>query len=492
MVRKLRKNDGSALLVALLIMLMLTLIFVAAITTSVTDIDIAKNQKERTWAFYTAEAGLQLAVGVLRENPNQFDNDTLESLINATPSLGNGNLKVDVAGIVPYLTLTSYGFSRDGEANVQVMVRRRRRPNIWDNIVFAGSGQAGGIINGNVSLHGSVHILGDSLMAGNVALNLSGEARMYNNYSGMNATLSSRLPALDTTTFNGEVVSTLDAELRVKDGRVDLDSDSCGIGSPDAPGGSPPTKETIDGCYVNDGYGGNKGDAVVYSDNGTTEGYDLDVEDELSMPDLNDPYTDPNTGISYPSYLNYLQNNALVVGGDLSLVPGESLSTMSNGFGSISMDANGNLQISGIVYITGNIVIDAGKGGMKDTPVIFDGNGTLVSQGNTYINTHLLSQGMFPTDDVLGFISAGDMEFGGSGGGSDLTIMSAFFAQGQITNYKQNQLAGAMVSNYFDMKNVPDVFQVPSLIGNLPPGMPGRSTGNIYTYKIVKGTWHEL
>jgi len=40
MSRILRNDEGSALLVVLMVMLMLTLIFVAAITTSVTDIDI--------------------------------------------------------------------------------------------------------------------------------------------------------------------------------------------------------------------------------------------------------------------------------------------------------------------------------------------------------------------------------------------------------------------------------------------------------------------
>ena len=213
MLKRIRKDDGSALIIALLIMLMLTLIFAAAVTTSVTDIDIAKNQKERTLAFYTAEAGLQLAIGVLRTNFNELNNDTLESWINVNPVIGDGSFSVGVAGMSPFKTLTSNGFNRDGEAIVQVTVKRKRSPvNIWDNIVFAGSGQAGGVINGNVNMHGSVHILGDDLNEGDVAMEMGGAGNIHNNYSGINAALSSRLPSLDTTPFNGEVVSTLDAE----------------------------------------------------------------------------------------------------------------------------------------------------------------------------------------------------------------------------------------------------------------------------------------
>ncbi|KPJ65529.1 hypothetical protein AMJ44_09985 [candidate division WOR-1 bacterium DG_54_3] len=490
MTQRLRKNDGTALLVALMVMLMLTLLFVAAITTSVTDIDIAKNQKERTSAFYIAEAGLQLAIGVLRVNFDQLDNDTLESLINATPSLGDGGFTVDVTGTSPYKTLTSEGLSRQGDAAVQVVVKRRKVPlSIWDNIVFAGSGQNGKLINGNVSFHGSIHLRGDSLALGEVAMEISGNAHQFNNYSGMNAALSSRVPPLDTTTFNGEVVQTLDAELRVRRGRVDI-SGSSSAGFPDVPGGSPEIKETLDGCYVNDGFGGDLAESGVHSDNGTTEGYDLG--DELDLPDLNDPYTDPSTGIWYPTYMNYLQSNALVINGDLDLEPGVSLAPISNGFGSISLDVNGNLQIGGIVYVTGDINIDAGKGGLKHIPIIFDGKGTLVSEQDISVSTHVLSQGTFPTDDVLGFITPDDVIIGCGPGDAQLDIMAVFFAQNQITNRKQNQLAGAMVSNFFDVFNVPDLFHIPSIADNLPPGMPGGGTVTTYTYKVVKGTWREL
>lgn len=490
MLKRIRKDDGSALIIALLIMLMLTLIFAAAVTTSVTDIDIAKNQKERTLAFYTAEAGLQLAIGVLRTNFNELNNDTLESWINVNPVIGDGSFSVGVAGMSPFKTLTSNGFNRDGEAIVQVTVKRKRSPvNIWDNIVFAGSGQAGGVINGNVNMHGSVHILGDDLNEGDVAMEMGGAGNIHNNYSGINAALSSRLPFLDTTPFNGEVVSTLDAELRVKKGRVDI-SGTSNAGFPDVSGGSPSIKETLDGTYVTDGYGGNKGKSNVYSDNGTFEGYDLG--DEMSLPDLNDSYTDPNTGITYPTYMNYLQNNALVINDDLTLKPGKTLDPLSNGFGSISMDAAGNLQISGIVYVTGDIEIECGLGAMRHTPVIFDGKGTLVSQQDISVSTHVLSDGTFPTDDVLGFIAADDIDIGTGPGDAHLNIMGAFFAGDQITNKKQNQLAGAMVSNYFQIDNVPDLFHVPLLLDNLPPGMPGGETIDIYTYKIVNGTWREL
>jgi hypothetical protein len=547
--RLLVEEKGSALLVALVIMVMLTFIFIAALTTSITDMDISKNMKERTSSFYMAEGGLELGMKVLKNNPNMLNNDSLETLINANPNLGSGSFSVDVTGTAPYKILTSKGNSQEGESQVQVIVKRKRNPfNIWNNIVFAGVGQSGHSIQGNVSFHGPVHILGEgepysdangngrwdpadtysdlngngiwnpgeplltdsdgdgvwdpaetytdangngvydaSLTAVDLAYEISGTARIYNNYTGINSTLSSRIPPLDTTTYNGEVVNTLDAELRVKHGQVSV-SGSATVGTPNVSGNS--VKETMDGCYVNDGYIGNKGASQVYSDNGTNQSYDL--ENDLKFPNLSDPYTDPNTGYSYTSYQNYLQSNALVINGDLNLQPGISYPSQSNAYGSIYLDNNGNLQISGIVYVTGDININSGSGGLKSTPILYDGEGTLVSANNINLSTHVLSSGMFPAEDVIGFIAAKDLNIGAGTGDSHLDLMGAFYAEYKITNAKQNQIAGAMVSNYFQISNVPDLFHVPSLSDHLPPGMPGSGTAYAYTYQIVPNSWREL
>ncbi|HEX9911958.1 MAG TPA: pilus assembly PilX N-terminal domain-containing protein [candidate division Zixibacteria bacterium] len=539
------EEKGSALLLALLIMVMLSFVLIAALTTSVTDMDISKNLKDRTSAFYLAESGLELGMGVLKGHPNMLNNDSLKLLINADPNLGNGSFSVDVTGTAPYKTLTATGNSSEGQSQVQVMVKRKKDPfNIWNNIVFAGVGQSGHSIAGNVSFHGPVHILGEgepftdsngsghwdpsdtytdlngngvwnpgeplltdsdgdgvwdptepytdsngnglydgTLTAVDLAYELTGTARIYNNYTGINSALSSRIPPIDTTTFNGELVNTLDAELRVKHGQVSL-SGSATVGQPNASGNN--VKETMDGCYVSDGYTGNKGASQVYSDNGTNQGYDL--EEGPTFPNLSDSYTDPSTGTSYSSYQNYLYNNALVINGDVNLTPGTSYPAQSNSKGSIYLDNSGNLQISGIVYVTGNININKGSG----TPVYFDGRGTLVSANDISVHIDVLSKGMFPTDDVIGFVAAKNLNLANGSGDAQLKLMGAFYAQNKISNAKQNQLVGAMVSNYFEIKNVPDLFHVPSLADNLPPGMPGAGTSYAYTYQIVPNSWREL
>lgn len=543
------EEKGSALLLALIVIVMFTLLLVAAITTSVTDMDISKNIKEKTSSFYLAEAGLEYGMGVLKNNPNMLDNDSLEMLINTNPNLGNGIYSVDVTGTVPYKTLTSTGNSSEGETQVQVVVKRTKNPyNIWNNIVFAGVGQAGKAIAGNVRFHGSVHILGDGepftdsngngkwdpadtytdlngdgnwdpgepllndwegdgvwddaepfldvngtgtydgeLIVVDLAYDIAGTAGIFNNYTGIPSELSTRIPHLDTTTFNGEVVSYLEAKFRVKHGQVSV-SGSATIGQPDVSGDS--DKETMDGCYVNDGYTGNKGASQIYSDNGTNQGYDLG--DDLEIPYASVSYTDPNTGYTYSTYMDYLHNNSLVINGDITLKPGVEFPVKSNSYGSIYLDNNGNLQISGIVYVNGNINIESGSSGKKSTPILFDGVGTLVASNNINISTHILSKGMFPTENVIGFIARKDINIGTGSGDAHLNIMGAFYAQGKITNTKQNQIAGTMVSNYFEVTDVPDFYHVPSIAENLPPGMPGGGATHVYTYQMAPNSWREL
>jgi hypothetical protein len=472
--------------------------------------------------------------------------DSVLDLIDDDTLIGHeGSFHVDMTNAYPIRTVMSVGHDLDGVGAVAIDVYHRRNPvNPWDNAIFAGVGQTGHAISGNVDIHGSVHILGDgedftdqnsndkwddadqftdlnadgiwqpgeplttdsdgdglwdaaepyvddngngsydeTLTATDLSFEASGTAAVRNNYNGMNATLSSRLPGLSTVPFNGENVQTIDAEMRVKHGRVNL-SGTATVGQTNVSGGSPTVKETLDGVYVNDGYGGTAGAANVYSDNGTAQLYDLG--DAIDFPSLNDSFP------GYPDHRTYLAANALIIPGDVELKPGVAYSAPWSPFGSLSVDAAGNVSISGIVMVTGNLTISAGAGGMKNTPLVYDGRGTLVSQGSMYINTHVLSRDQFPTNDVMGFLSYRDMEIGTGSGASQLNLMGAFYAQQQITNQKQNSLAGAMVSNYFNVFNVPSIYQVPALIDNLPPGMPGGNTIWIKIWRRLASTWREL
>ncbi|MBW7866668.1 MAG: hypothetical protein H3C30_19925 [Candidatus Hydrogenedentes bacterium] len=196
-------------------------------------------------------------------------------------------------------------------------VYRAGNVNVWQNAIFAGNGQAGGLINGNVSIYGSVHLLGNNIALGNPAITsldtsmeLSGTSLIHNNYEGMPGYLRSRVPNPSATLVGGKQVRTLSARLRVRRGLVGMSGNS-EIGEPNNPANL--LKEMMDGVYVNDGWTGNSvtndgGRGIpknVYSDNSHTALYDLGGA--VSMPMLSDPWRDtngdrvmnPNTGTWY-------------------------------------------------------------------------------------------------------------------------------------------------------------------------------------------------
>lgn len=392
--------------------------------------------------------------------------------------------------------------------------------NVWRNAVFGGAGQAGGLINGNVSLHGSVHLLGNNIAAGNqavAAIDLSGTSLIHNNYDSMPADLEARIPALEQINWNGETVETLNAKVRVKNGLVGMDGNS-EIGTPDVTGNG--VKETMDGTFVNDGWTGNsviddgdRGDPEnVYSDNGWDEGYDLG--DRVSLPILSDDYIDPLTGSPVPNPLtmtNYThaeyfssQLSGTPFIGDMTIDAGTDFyynasrpldldpANRQPGDDYILFDSTTNvMEINGQVEITGNLEITRGNG--NDKTINYTGRAALLVHGDVTLDTDLLAQNSngttansFPAANILGIMAEHNMYVGTL---SQLELMGAFYAQDKIKTEKQSTIIGTFVSNYFDMgTNVPSIYQVPTLADNLPTGMIGMYPIIVYDYV----SWREI
>ncbi|MBV6457145.1 MAG: hypothetical protein HONBIEJF_00252 [Fimbriimonadaceae bacterium] len=400
---------------------------------------------------------------------------------------------------------------------------------IWNNAIFAGTGASGQSINGNVDIRGSVHILGDGepysdlngngvwddqesytdangngvwdpgekfidenadgvwnsaepyndtnkngyydppLTTTDLSSDMSGTAHIGNNYYNMPATLKGLVPP--PPQVNGK--ESLSTEVRVKHGKVAL-SGSATIGETDPDGSS---KGAVDGVFVNDGWGGNKGATNVTSDNGTDNAYDLGHLD-VGFPIIDgigaEEYVDKN-GVTWPSLKNYYDNNALVV-------PITKITNKTDNFS--YTDAKGNsitytkksganpakLVINGVVKINGNLLID------DLDELRYTGRGTIYTSGNLQVGNNLLPLAgkKFPTDTALGLVAGGNMGLATGPGDSQLSLAGAFYAMGTIQSAKQNQIAGTFVANFFDMgKNVPNIYQVPTLRYNMPPAMPG-------------------
>ncbi|MDH7482045.1 MAG: hypothetical protein QHH26_08760 [Armatimonadota bacterium] len=532
---------------SIIVMMLVSMLGISYIALTTTNLVRAGRDERRATAFHLAEAGLDYMIekiiseaqtngGTIVAKVNYNSTPILSELVSGATGVIN---VVPDAGLNTYATITSSATYRGITETIRVRVKIRS-VGVWDNAIFAGIGQSGRGINGNVDIRGSVHILGDGepfsdlngngqwdsaetftddngngkydagepfvdadgngiwsdaepfqdnnlngvydqpLTVTDLAGDLSGRAFIGNNYAGMPVLLQSKIPPLTPEPVAGEMVYTLNAEVRVKHGRINL-SGTATIGNPNIFGNS--VKETIDGTYVSDGWGGTAGAANVYSDNGSSQRYDLG--DRVSFPSLLDPYTDPNTGISYTTYADYLRAKSLTIPINKidSTVPAFSF---SDGTNSISWDPiSRRLNITGIVRINGNLDLSR-----KDGVVIFDGKGTLFVENDIMVHGSVLPLGTFPTTSALGCIAGRDINFATGIGEAQLYAAGAWFAQRKIVSAKQSQFAGTYVANYFDMgTNVPDIYQVPALSRNLPPGMPGGDI-RIVTAQIL--SWRRL
>jgi len=444
--------------------------------------------------------------------------------------------------VITCVSTVTHGSATASRTLKVLLIREAENVNCWNNVIFGGVGQSGRSINGNVVMRGSVHLLGDgetftdidgdgrwddnepytdtnkngqydlgepftdvdgdghrdarepfndtngngtrdpALTVTDMASEMSGDANIGNGYNAtatskvsMPAALQSLLPPLPTKSFGGETVETLSAKLRVKNGRVDI-SGSARVGDQNLTGNA--YKETMDGAYVSDGYGGMIGAAGVSSDNGTGHGYDLG-DGVVTFPVLTDPMP------PYATYQDYLAANSLVVGGGLALTPGTPF-TSSNGFGSISYDGVGKVTISGIVYVTGDIVLNSSG---KYKTLTYRGAGTLASTGDIYVHCNVLPETNFPLTDRLGLVAAHNMWIATGPSDAQLTLALAAYAQYKVKVGKQCELAGTLVSSYYEMLMVPHLYQVPELSKHLPPGLPGSDP--LWLVNVRIASWQD-
>ena len=405
-------------------------------------------------------------------------------------------------------------------------VYNTRNFGIWNNAIFAGRGQAGRLINGNVKVHGSVHLLGDDLPEGAPAveaLDMSGTAMILNDYSGIVADLQARVPPIQIREYNGEDVSTLNTELRVRNGIVAM-SGNAHVGVEWSSGSG--YKGPVDGTFVTDGWGGTSGTTNVNSDNGHDEPYDLGssiglplFEDNYRDKDTGDFVHNPGTGTWY-THAEYFEE--VLVGGPGRLPAGGtlhadvSIDADKGGFyynattGAYATGSAANtaspaaadhymlkkttsplIRINGCIHIDGDLEF---TGRQKD--LTYYGRAALMVEGGVEVATHMLSgnsptnindyAASFPYTSCLGVMSRGQMDLGTV---SQRQIMGAWYSADNVTMSKQSQVMGTCVGRDFEMGHqVPDIFQVPVLADNLPLGM----IGDYPIFRLQPVSWREI
>lgn len=533
--RKYLTNEkGSMLAMALIFLLIFTLMGFGLINLSAVDAIEVVHVDRSIQAFWVAEAGLSRALYSLRMDfVNDLDPSLADGDINGlscgpdnndfytipypTNSVGNGTYVVEMknfAGSDKEAWVKSTGTVDGTSRTIQVYLGVENK-NIWNNAIFAGevSDSSQNLINGNVTIAGSVHILGTSYGPGDVALDMSGGATIINNYEPVDPVLLDIMPDCPQVWFNGETVDSLSAQVKVQSGTILIDSSAAGIGDVDVPGNQ--YKETVDAVYQNDGYTGSHGASEVFSDNGPDTPY-FGEEHYVPFPSLDDPY------LGYDSHYDFLMDNGLVITdpdqlaklADITPNPADPASASfdySSAKGRISFDGIGHLTIDGIVYIgtgsendgdgahltisrvTENIVAgtdpDTGLDIIQKIvyDVTYSGSAAILVTGNATIDADFYTQGTgsYP-DNIIGLMTPHNIHFGNN---AQIDVAGVFYAEEKISAVKQTEVAGAWVSNYFDMgKNVPSIYQVWAIADHLPFGLIGSNPH----WVCAPSAWQEI
>jgi hypothetical protein len=241
-------NDGIAIVAVAMVLVVVALLGGAVISQTTQDAQLSNRAVFDKQAVFLAESAKERGYSEIMADEN------FATPLSVSMQGGSYDLQVIELSPVPDKVVqlvatgtTSTGNTRDLNVVAEVI---RENVFVWNNAIFGGSGQAGGVISGNAAIHGSVHLLGENVGAGNnslAALDMTGASLIHNNYEGMPAELFARIPGLDTTTVGGEDVTTIDAKLRVKNGAVGVSGNS-ELGEDNILGNG--FKETLDGIYM--------------------------------------------------------------------------------------------------------------------------------------------------------------------------------------------------------------------------------------------------
>ena len=523
-IRMIYNNEkGFVLPLGLMFLAIIAILGTTAVIVTTTDIKIGGNYKTSVQAFYNAEAGLARAEAELINDLN-IDNDLSNTSFEAisgtisiapnstdfyTPAgfnnipFGAGDYTIQFKNYAPDPTapnvyhpaiiwVRSIGTGPNSSTVTLESYLSAENISPWNNAIFAGGGGSAAPITGNVIIAGSVHILGEGLPATTTVFNnQTGDCR--NNSTtiapaiGMDGTLVSKV--------DGGASSDLSAKFRVKNGLVDMTLGTADIGS---------SSSLFKGIYVTDGddgdgngvnddiIGGDNAGAGqnLYANKGATSAKAYDLGNyNTTLPIIDTALLNANSlnltaTTEVDGWGTGLNDGALELTGKHKEGPTWYYPNINktDGTNSISFNSNTN-----ILIITG--IIKAVSLNISDN-ITYAGRGTIYTTGTaaTAISGNVLpdTDGTYPTTNVFGVVSTGNMAMGG---GAQILLTGAYYSAGEIETDWQTELAGTIVCKNFDMNlKVPKIWQVPSLATNLPPGMPGSTPIWVFTDR----TWREI
>jgi len=138
MFSSLQKNRGSAFLITICLIGLLTLVALMAVDFSTTDVEVSFNQQHEEKAFYAAESGVERAMAVLKTNPNWR-----AGFVNQT--VGNESYSVQVLDSMTQpslddtLMIRATGNSETSRSIIEVLLVAAKFHPLYEHAIYAGN-----------------------------------------------------------------------------------------------------------------------------------------------------------------------------------------------------------------------------------------------------------------------------------------------------------------------------------------------------------------
>ncbi|MGD8352624.1 MAG: pilus assembly PilX N-terminal domain-containing protein [Pseudomonadota bacterium] len=520
-----RGEKGTALVLSLFLITVLTVLGTMVLNTSIVEIKMAQNQKISSQVFYAAEAGLERGILMLIKD---YETDTsagapwgnsnfagwAETVTEST-NAGTATFDPDIRSMDMYLNsndanlrkltlsggntvnnttfdlylyrvssdevyVMSHASGNGGVAAVEYHLLSSPPFSPLDNAIFTNAGITG-------HFQGSVDLAGSIYSRGNVTP--TGALGFYNNYADAAHGLGALAGVIPDETD-------LDAYIRVKGGDFTLGG-SAQVGTANSNGAYSGiqvdgTTNALQGVNAwSDEYSSDVPDVPLPSilDGLNTEFGEAFVDNCITVGGCSGTDAEKakcvyeqwaeGTGCFPPG-----TTTGVVINSDINIDKNTGPFNFTDGAGNgLIYDGSGNVTIQGTVVINGsfdvgdkseNMTYVAVGAAYGATASDVEAGATLFVRDDVGVNGPFLGDGGYcqggAGTNSLGVITPGTVTFTGNPGDA---YTGYYYAETQVNFNKQAKFGGTVMGGVVNFAQVPDVFQVPSLMDYAPPAIPG-------------------
>lgn len=439
-------------------MMLLTLLGIGAYASSQSNLDMTQREKNSTLALAVADAGIDQAIWRLKAA------GSMPTSLTVTTSIGIAIVTTTPKTNSEY-ELVSRGHTNQAPGVIRAVKVSVFSLSLWNFVMASSLTAGGGGMVGNTSVYGPFYVRGGVTLSGNSEvqkgplfvkdgdITLSGNGKIGKSGGIVDVYCNGNTPAVGSGNFQYVRLSNNVPDLHI-----------------------PPVRQGELQAFENAA-------AVQSADDKMGDTEIVNVEPQ---PDANGHA--PGALAGFYKIIDDDRNVTGVGNG----AHGLTLNAATPSWGVSSHGAGEDFawdQATKILYVKGTVFVDGPLN--INTDIKYEGNGTIVANGNVYVASFVKPTGTYPSDDVLGLVTPGTMQFAVNGSNNtnpdQADIWGAYFATNKIQVDANVSIRGSMLTGLLSFAHPNGhLFTDEQLPAYLPKSMPGATER--YTYLA---SWRE-